>query len=105
MKFTLTNAQVENLMIESSTFRHIMIEKYSGNTLENIRGKIRNQFLNFSSNQKVAAIKWLREETAGKDELKEFERAGYEVRHPDFSIYNQKATLGLAAAKRFVEEC
>lgn len=99
MKLNLSPAQIEALMLESATFRQMVISMVSDNSIEFFRREIRRLFPYFMSSEKIPAIKWLRTETQNKTELlKLFNDAGYEC-------YTNESTLGLAAAKKFVESC
>ena len=105
MKIELSLAQIDSLLVESSTFRAIFIKMAAKNTLDYFREEIRQRFPRFQGDEKIAAIKWLREAVRGKiDTLREFDALNYEV-YGNRGQWCENDTLGLAASKRFVESC
>lgn len=105
MNITFTTAELHEIMRESYSFREKMISLLEKDILAEYRAIIRKKFPLFASSEKIPAIKWIREELRGKkDELKEFSALNYEV-YGNRSAWENDATLGLAAAKKFVESC
>lgn len=104
MKITFTTNEIHALLQESFLFREKIISLLSGGSLDSFRKQIRAKFPLFASTQKIAAIKWLREETKNKTE--NFEREGFDsYESPDYSNNTKNKFLSLSEAKRFVESC
>ena len=94
------------LLLESPTFRKFVIDNYllkeNQNTEEDIleiyRQKIKRFYPSFKDKDKVAAIKWFREETRDNNNLLDIlEKHGY------FRYSNSDNVLSLTDAKRFIE--
>lgn len=109
MKIRFTLAELNLIMEESRAMRQKILSlamETKKDTLSDYRESIREKFPRFQSDQKIAAIKWLREDVRGKKEiLKEFDLLKYEVYGNHFGHWDDNSTLGLAASKRFVEGC
>ena len=106
MKIQFTPAELNAIMQESDFFRQKMISLcMKKNTLDYYRDQIRDQFPHFQGSEKIPAIKWLRQDVRGKVAiLREFDAVNYEV-YGNRNAWCENDTLGLAAAKRFVESC
>ena len=106
MNIQFTHAELNAIMMESESFRQkILSICFRKDTLTNYRDAIRDKFPRFQSSEKIDAIKWLREDVRGKkDVLREFDALNFEV-YGQRSNWDDNSTLGLAAAKRFVESC
>jgi len=105
MKINFSTAELHAIMQESATFREKIISLVGRDVLTDYRATIRAKFPFFNGSDKIPAIKWLREELRGKkDELREFNGLCREVYGKE-EDWNTNTTLGLAAAKRFVESC
>jgi hypothetical protein len=104
MTLTFSKSQFLAALTESHTLREMVYNSLSGisagNALDYYAGQIRTRFPNFKGNEKIAAIKWLRENLTSPDELYAFERAGYDCYAPA-SGYDK--IISLAGAKKFVE--
>lgn len=97
----------DKLLLESSTFRKFVIDNYllkedenseEKDVLETYRQKIKRFYPSFKVKDKVAAIKWFREETRDNINLLDIlEKNGY------FRYSHSCNVLSLADAKRFVE--
>lgn len=104
MKITFTTAEIHALLQESNLFREKVLSLLDVYSLDYYRKEIRARFPLFASTQKIAAIKWLRDETKNKTE--NFESKGFDSHEVhDYSNNTKNQFLGLAAAKRFVESC
>lgn len=105
MKIEFTTAELHTLLIESHSFREKMIAFFGRDVLANYRHLIRIKFPLFATSEKIPAIKWIREELRGKEnDLREFDKLNFEV-YGYREDWKNNATLGLAAAKKFVESC
>ncbi len=104
MKINFTTAEIHALLQESFLFREKVLSLLNACSTNSYREQIRAKFPLFASTEKVAAIKWLREETKNKTE--NFESEGFDSHEAhDYSNNTKNKFLGLAAAKRFVESC
>jgi hypothetical protein len=104
MKIEFNKEQFLELLEDSPVFRHIVFDllnaKQIGNVLEYYAEELRKRFPYGGSSEKIAAIKWLREEVRDEKHLDAFAEAGYDVYIPSLG---SKRILGLAGAKQFVE--
>lgn len=97
MKLDLTKHQFLVLLQESASFREIIYDqmqslKINTSPLFYYKTEIKQRF---KPNEKIPAIKWLRQEVSNKNHLDVFKDAGYTC--DDF-------VLNLAGAKKFVDE-
>ena len=104
MTLTFSKSQFLAALTESHTLREMVYNSLSGitagNAVDYYAEQIRTRFPNFKGNEKIAAIKWLRENLTSPDELYAFDRAGYDCYTP---IAGSNKILSLAGAKKFVE--
>lgn len=103
MNIQFTKEQFLQIASESSFFREVLWEKLNSQPLEevlkNYADQIRKRF--HPAKDKISAIKWIREETRGKEKLKIFSEKGFDFYQTSFG--NQSNVLSLSAAKKFVE--
>ena len=100
MKIELPPSIIHKMLIESTTFREFVINNFlskpdATNVVEFYRNEIRNLYPYHSTTEKISAIKYIRD--ISRDNaivLDAFTKAGYDT----FG-----GVLGLAAAKRFVD--
>lgn len=101
MTLNFSKTQFLSLLSESHAFREMVYGLLSGvdsgNAVEYYKKEIRARFPNAQGSDKIAAIKWLRENLYSLDELQDFERAGYN------SITKTNKIISLADARKFVE--
>lgn len=108
MKIEVNKEQFLNLLEDSPVFRHMVFdllsEKIMGNVLEYYAAELRARFPRGATDEKVPAIKWLREEVKKNNHTDAFVAAGYETYTPfEFNGPHINRILCLAAAKKFVE--
>ena len=103
MTLNFTKAQFLSALTESHTLREMVYHSLSsittGNTLDYYALQIRTLFPYFKT-EKIAAIKWLRENVTSIDELNTFQQSGYDCYKP---TTGSGLVLSLAGAKKFVE--
>lgn len=100
--FSFTPAEVEILKMESAFFARWYAESITMFSLKYWRNQIATRFPAFKNSQKIAAIKWIREETRGKNLILDFFiEAGYTCMEQ--SWLNGEMVLDLRGAKEFVE--
>ena len=103
MTLNFSKHQFLSLLSESHAFREMVYGLLSGvdsgNAVEYYKKEIRARFPNVHGSEKIAAIKWLRENLS-LDELQAFERAGYDCYMP---VAGSPKIISLAGAKKFVE--
>jgi len=103
MNINLPRSIINQLLIESEAFRRFIIDNFISQKtavgIELYRALIRDQFPDLH-NQKIAAIKWIRDQTRNNFAmLKEFNAHGFE----SYELGKDNDVLSLSAAKRFVE--
>jgi hypothetical protein len=104
MKLTFSSFELHAIMQESATFREKILAMAVNDTLEIFRARIRELFPRFMSNQKIPAIKWLRENS--RNDISYFEEAGFEAHDShDYAKNIKTRILSLSASKHFVESC
>lgn len=111
MQYNLTRTQIRLLLDKDDQFRADMTEvlanlpKQQVSILDTLRLEIRTFFPYFNTTEKISAIKHARERASNWKVLSDaFQKAGYDIYTPGYGD-SPKPTLGLAAAKRFVESC
>ena len=105
MQFSFTSTEIESLMLESATFRQKLITALKPPVLDEYRALIRSRFPDFNHTQKFSAVKWLRDTLRDRPtDLREFNTLCSQV-YPHETTWKLNPTLGLAAAKAFVESC
>lgn len=106
LPYDIIAKSLDKLLLESSTFRKFVIDNYllkedensEKDVLEICRQKIKRFYPSFKGKDKVAAIKWFREETRDNINLLNIlEKNGY------FRYCHSYNILSLTDAKRFVE--
>jgi hypothetical protein len=104
MTLAFSKSQFLAALTESHTLREMVYNSLSaisaGNALDYYAEQIRTLFPNFKGDEKIAAIKWLRENLTSPNELYAFDRAGYDCYSPAF---NDHKKLSLVGAKKFVD--
>lgn len=109
MKLEFSRTQFSNLLIESVTARNIVYDMLCDSKQRDVIVEYRSEIIKrfAASKQKIAAIKWLREDLFNKQEdVPAFKKLGYDFNdrnYPPFNTMNE--IMGLGAAKKFVEEC
>lgn len=104
MKIELPTSIINQLLIESETFRRYIIDNHVNaaptDGIDYYRHLIRTEFPNWSQN-KIPPIKWIREITRNKGiVLDMFAKHGYDSYTPAPGC---DQVLSLAGAKRFVD--
>jgi hypothetical protein len=94
---------INQLLIESEAFRRFIIDNFISQKtavgIEMWRIAVRDQFPDLH-NHKIAAIKWIRDQTRNNFAvLEEFNAHGFE----SYDLGKHDDVLSLAGAKRFVE--
>ena len=108
MNVYLPQSLINKLLIESETFRqhiiehHLQLKDRQDAAVAYFQHQIRTRFPDYKKMDKIAAIKWIREQTRNNEQLiKDFVAAGFES-YP-YYIDGSVCVMSLAGAKKFVE--
>lgn len=96
------DGQIPLGILERMKYLKIELGYYLSGDIEGLKQTIKEKFPDFKTQvgKKIEAIRFVREETAGKDILKALALMGYDNY---FNEQKKKDILCLAAAKRFIE--